>query len=244
MDLRLSGRRAAVSAASTGIGRSVATALAAEGAQVAICSHDRERVERAAAEIPGEVTALVHDLDGWVSGAAFVDAARAALGGLDVLVVNHPGPPVRDAADLSEADVRAALERSLLPALGMSLRALSGMRQQGWGRIVVVTSLTVREPIAGLALSTMARSAVTGFVKSLADEVAADGVTVNSVQPGYHATARVSPETAAEMAAQVPAGRLGDPDDLATAVAYLCSEAASYVTGTSLLVDGGLHRGL
>jgi 3-oxoacyl-[acyl-carrier protein] reductase len=243
MDLGLKGRRAAVAAASSGLGRSTAAALAAEGARVAICSHDQSRVDQAAAEIAGDVVPLVHDLDGWDAGADFVDAAAEALGGLDILVVNHPGPPLLDAAELTEDEVRRALDISLLPSLGMCLRALPAMRSQGWGRIVVITSLTVREPIAGLALSTMARSAVTGFVRTLADEVAREGITVNTVQPGYHDTARVSPEVAKEMGAQVPTGRLGRPDDLGATVAYLCSDQASYVTGTSVLVDGGLHRG-
>jgi 3-oxoacyl-[acyl-carrier protein] reductase len=244
MDLGLTGRRAAVAAASTGLGRACAQALADDGARVALCSHDRAKVERAAREIGPDTFPLVADLATWADGAAFVDEATAALGGLDVLVVNHPGPPLVQAVDVTESDVRRSLEASLMVSLGMIQAALPGMRTRGFGRVVVISSLSAREPLPGLALSTLARAGLTGFVKTLADEVASDGVTINTVQPGFHRTERVTEAVAEEMARQIPAGRLGDPAGIGATVAFLCSAQAASVTGTSVVVDGGHHRGL
>jgi 3-oxoacyl-[acyl-carrier protein] reductase len=244
MDLGLTGRRAAVAAASTGLGRACAQALADDGARVALCSHDREKVDRAARDIGQGSVPLVADLATWADGVSFVDEAAAALGGLDLLVVNHPGPPLVRAVDVTESQVRRSLEASLMVSLGMIQAALPGMRTQGFGRVVVISSLSAREPLTGLALSTLARAGLTGFVKTLADEVAADGVTVNTVQPGFHRTDRVTDAVAEEMAQQIPSGRLGEPAGIGATVAFLCSMQASFVTGTSVVVDGGHHRGL
>jgi 3-oxoacyl-[acyl-carrier protein] reductase len=244
MDLRLAGKRAAVAAASTGLGYSTASALAREGADVVICSHDLGKAAAAAEAMPGHVSALARDLSGWDAGVEFVRAARSRLGGLDILVVNHPGPPIVDATALDEATVRAALERTLLVSLGMCQEALAAMRTQGWGRIIAITSISVREPMPGLVLSNIARPALTGYLRSITDDAAGDGVTVNTVQPGYHATARLGVENATRLAADIPARRVGAPDDFGNVVAFLCSDAAGYITGASVPVDGGYHRGL
>lgn len=248
MDLGLSGRRAAVGAATAGLGFACAEALVAEGAQVVICGSDAGRAEAAAARLGNGTRALVADLADPLGAERFVLDAQEMLGGLDVLVVNGPGPVAGTALDTPAEAYGAALDRSLLAVVRMCLAAVPAMRVAGWGRIVAITSLGVRQPYANLALSNTARAGATGFLRTLATEVAADGVTVNSVQPGIHATDRVrrvfDDAALAQQLAAVPAGRLGDPAELAAVVTFLCSEQAGYVTGAAVPVDGGAARAL
>jgi 3-oxoacyl-[acyl-carrier protein] reductase len=248
MDLGLSGRRAAVGAASAGLGYACAEALVAEGAQVVICGSDAGRAEGAADKLGGGTQWLVADLADPLGAERFVREASDRLGGLDVLVVNGPGPAAGTALDTPAEAYQAALDRSLLAVVRQCLAAVSAMRAQQWGRIVAITSLGVRQPYANLALSNAARAGATGFLRTLATEVAADGVTVNSVQPGLHATDRVrrvfDEAALATQLAGVPAGRLGEPAEFGALVAFLCSAQAGYITGAAFPVDGGANRAL
>lgn len=249
MDLGLSGRKVAVAAATTGLGRASAEALVAEGARVVLCGSDAGRAMAAATEIGCEW--LVADLSGPEGAEEFARQAAATLGGLDGLVVNGPGPAPGTATSAGLEDYRAGVDRSLLAVIAMCLAALPGMRAQGWGRIVAITSLGVRQPYPNLGPSNAARAGATGFLRTLAREVAADGVTVNSVLPGLHETARVrsvygedgSPALADALAA-IPAGRLGRPAELGAVVAFLCSEQAAYLTGGTVPLDGGAYQAL
>ncbi len=251
MDLGLTGRRAAVAAASAGLGLASAAALAREGVEVAICGRDPERVAQAAERIRsegGRVEPLVADVGTPEGAAEFVERAADALGGgIDVLVANAGGPPRGTFASTSIAAYREALELNLLSTVAMCQQAVPAMQANGWGRVVAITSIGARQPIGTLAASTTARTGVTGFLKVLATEVAVDGVTVNSVQPGVHDTDRLRSLGAADrdaLTGDIPAGRLGDADDFGAVVAFLCSEQARFITGTSVLVDGGATRGL
>jgi 3-oxoacyl-[acyl-carrier protein] reductase len=242
VDLGIRGRRAAVAAGTAGLGRACAAALVAEGAQVTICGSDAGRAEAAAAELGAEW--VVADLTDPEAAAGFVRGV-----GPDILVVNGPGPAPGRVADTTLADYQAALDRSLLAVVGMCLAAVPGMRERGWGRIVAITSLGVRQPYPNLALSNTARAGATGFLRTLAREVAGDGVTVNSVLPGLHDTDRVrsvyaDPDLRATALAGVPAGRLGDPAGCAALVAFLCGQPAGFVTGATVPVDGGAYQGL
>jgi 3-oxoacyl-[acyl-carrier protein] reductase len=244
MDLGLAGRRAAVAAASRGLGRASAAALAAEGATVAICGRDEAAVEAAAAELgAAPIVADVSTPDG---AGGFVRDARAALGGLDILVANAGGPPPGAFADVSDpAEYARAFQLNALSTIAMCAEAVPGMQAQQWGRVVAITSISVRQPIPTLILSNTARAGVTGFLKTLAREVAADGVTVNSLQPGSHDTDRVRAlGGGAAMTAAVPAGRLGRPEDFGACCAFLCSDQAKFVTGAAIPVDGGAYAGL
>jgi 3-oxoacyl-[acyl-carrier protein] reductase len=247
MDLGLQGRRAAVAAASGGLGFASAKALAAEGVQVVVCGRDRGRIDAAAAEIGNGCIGMVHDVSDAAGGASFVAAAREALGGLDIVVANGGGPRPGTFASTPVDAYDTAIDLSLLSVVGMAKAAIPDMQQQGWGRFVAITSVSVRQPIPTLILSNTARAGVTGFLKTVAREVARDGVTVNSVQPGLHATDRVTSlyggDTAA-VAADVPAGVLGDAADFGAIVAFVCSEHAKYLTGVQLHVDGGAYAGL
>jgi 3-oxoacyl-[acyl-carrier protein] reductase len=236
MDLGIAGRRAAVAAASSGLGYASAAVLAAEGAQVTICGSDEDRA-RAAAERIG-AGYLVADLTRAEEATRFVQQASAAMGGLDILVTNGPGPPPGTALDTPAEAYPAALERNLLSVVHMCLAAVPAMREAGWGRIVAITSLGVRQPFPNLVLSTTARAGATGFLRTLATEVAADGVTVNSVQPGLHATAR------ALSMGDPSESRMGSADDFGAVVGFLCSEQANYLTGAAIPVDGGAYQGL
>jgi 3-oxoacyl-[acyl-carrier protein] reductase len=249
MDLGISGKRAAVAAGSAGLGYACAEALAAEGARVIICGSDADRAAAAAQRLGGETSWMVADLTRPSEAERFVTDATAALGGVDILLVNGPGPPPGAVLDTSVEAYQGALERSLLAVVRMCMAALPGMRANQWGRIVAITSLGVRQPYPNLALSNTARAGATGFLRTLAREVAGDGVTVNSVQPGVHATDRVrrvygEGEELAEVLGTVPAGRLGDPRDLGAVVAFLCSVHASYLTGAAIPVDGGAYQAL
>jgi 3-oxoacyl-[acyl-carrier protein] reductase len=249
MDLGISGKRAAVAAGSAGLGYACAEALVAEGARVIICGSDPDRAAAAAQRLGAETSWMVADLTRPSEAERFVTGATAALGGVDILLVNGPGPPPGAVLDTSVEAYQGALERSLLAVVRMCMAALPGMRANQWGRIVAITSLGVRQPYPNLALSNTARAGATGFLRTLAREVAGDGVTVNSVQPGVHATDRVrrvygEGDELAEVLGTVPAGRLGDPRDLGAVVAFLCSVHASYLTGAAIPVDGGAYQAL
>lgn len=244
MDLMLAGRRAAVAAASRGLGRACAAALAREGARVAICGRDAAAVEAAARDdglVP--IVADVSDPDG---ASGFVRDARAALGGVDVLVANAGGPRPGGFADVSDpAEYARAFALNALSTIAMCREAVPGMQAQRWGRVVAITSISVRQPIPNLILSNTARAGVTGFLKTLAREVARDGVTVNSLQPGMHDTDRMRELGGVEAAAAaIPAGTVGRPEDFGAICAFLCSDSARFVTGAAIPVDGGSYAGL
>jgi 3-oxoacyl-[acyl-carrier protein] reductase len=248
MDLGLEGRVALVMGASRGIGRGIAAALAREGARVAIASRSAEAIEAAAQEIGEGATAFVADTADTDRLASLPDEVAAALGSIDVLVANTGGPPLGGAVDHDLHEWERAYRSLVLAPRILAGAVLPGMRERGWGRIVNVGSTSTREPIEGLNLSNSHRMAAVGFLKTLAREVAADGITVNTVATGRFATARlidnVGSLEAAEEAArtQVPAGRLGQPEEYGDLVAFLCSERAAYITGTVIPIDGGLLR--
>lgn len=231
-----------MAAGSSGLGLGAARALLEEGAQVAICGRDRARLDDAAASLGEGVSAFVCDVGSADGGAEFVGAASDALGGpIDILVPNAGGPP---AGTFASTDVDAysdALELNLLSIVGMCKAAVPGMQERGWGRVVAITSLSVRQPMQPIILSNTARAGATAFLKTLALDVAADGVTVNTVQPGIHDTPRLDALYTAEQKAQV---RMGDADDFGAVVAFLCSERANFVNGLQLHVDGGAYGAL
>jgi 3-oxoacyl-[acyl-carrier protein] reductase len=247
MELRLSGRRAAVAAGSAGLGLAAARALTAEGARVAICGRDADRVERAAAELGHDAVALVADVGTPDGASAFVTRAADALGGVDVLVANAGGPPAGTFASTPLEAYLPALQLNLLSVVAMCQAAVPAMRAQRWGRVVAITSVSVRQPIPNLILSNTARAGTTGFLKTLALEVAADGVTVNSVQPGLHATDRLRQLHGGDTsgaASTIPTHTVGDPDDFGAVCAFLCSDHARFITGAAIPVDGGTYLGL
>jgi 3-oxoacyl-[acyl-carrier protein] reductase len=249
MDLGLQGRVALVTGASKGLGHATAAVLAAEGAQVAISSRSAERIEAAAEDIGAH--GFVHDSADLDAVPALVDAVESELGPVDVLVANTGGPPPGlDPLGFTREQWEAAYRDLVLAPMALIERVVPGMRKRGFGRIVSVGSSAVREPIPGLMLSNAHRPGLVGALKTLAREVARDGVTVNSVLPGRIATDRlldtIGSREAAEQAARdsVPAGRLGTPEEFGAVAAFLCSERAAYVTGTTVLVDGGLTQGV
>ena len=248
MDLGLEGRTALVMGASRGIGRAIAESLAAEGAKVALCSRSREGLEEVAAGIAGETAVLEADSADLERLAQLPGEVEAALGPLDILVVNTGGPPPGGALDNAQEEWEAAYRSLVLAPKALIEASIGGMRERGWGRIVNVASSSVREPIAHLALSNAHRMATVGLFKTLAGEVAGDGVTVNTVGTGRFATDRLaqmygSIDAAEAQAAQdVPAGRLGRPQEFGDLVAFLCSERAAYLTGTVIPLDGGMLR--
>jgi 3-oxoacyl-[acyl-carrier protein] reductase len=247
MDLGLEGRRAAVAGASAGLGLACARALAAEGVRVAVASRDRSRIEAAAAGLGPDAVALVADVSTAEGATAFVDDAIAALGGVDILVANAGGPPPGTFATTPLEAYAEALSLNLLSTVAMCRAAVPPMQERGWGRVVAITSLSVRQPIRNLILSNTARAGVTGFLKTLATEVAGDGVTVNSLQPGFHATDRLEElrgNSVEDLARSVPTRTVGDPDDFGRVAAFLCSDAARFITGVGLPVDGGAYGGL
>jgi 3-oxoacyl-[acyl-carrier protein] reductase len=248
MDLGIEGRTALVMGASQGIGRGIAASLAREGAPVAIASRSRERLERAAREIVGEVVPCVADANDLDRLAGLAAEVAEALGPIEILVTNTGGPPLGRALE-HPADEWDAAYRTLVHAPRTLVDAvLPGMRERRWGRIANVASSSVREPIPGLALSNAHRMAAVGLFKTLAAEVARDGITVNTVATGRFATQRAadnagSLEAAEERArSEVPVGRLGTPEEYGDLVAFLCSERASYLTGAVIPLDGGLLR--
>jgi 3-oxoacyl-[acyl-carrier protein] reductase len=247
MDLGLNGKVALVTGASKGIGRGIAAELVAEGARVAISSSSRERVEATAAEIGA--TAYVHNTTDLEHAAVLVAEVQEALGPIDVLVCNTGGPPGGpDALGFTPEQWRTAYASLVLGPMALVEAVVPGMRERGFGRVVNVASSGVREPIANLMLSNAHRISMINAFKTVARQVAADGVTLNTVLPGRIDTDRLiellgSREAAQAAAAEeVPAGRLGTVEEFAAVAVLLCSARASYVTGETVAVDGGLLR--
>lgn len=250
MDLGISGRRALVTGASSGLGLSTARALAANGVSVVISSRSLDRLEAAAATIAPVDGAAVHVMEADVSDAdaatELVTEAGRILGGVDILIANAGGPPPGNFASTDFAAYDAALRLNLLSTVALCRAAIPAMIERRWGRVVAITSSSVREPIDRLILSNTARAGVTGFLKTVAREVAPHGVTVNSLQPGLHATDRLTslyPDLDA-VASAIPAQALGDPDDFGQVAAFMCSEHTKFVTGVALPLDGGALHGL
>jgi 3-oxoacyl-[acyl-carrier protein] reductase len=246
MDLGIAGRRAAVAAASRGLGYAVAQALVAEGVRVAVCGRNADTIEVAASQLGDTVVPLVADVSTPEGAAGFVRDARAALGGVDILVANAGGPPPGTFASVTIDQYLDAFELNCRSAIAMCYEAVPEMRERKWGRVVAITSIAVRQPIPTLILSNTARAGLTGFLKTLAREIAADGVTVNSLLPGLHATERVAALHAkpGDAATGIPARTIGDPADFGRVAAFLCAEHARYVTGTAVAVDGGADAAL
>jgi 3-oxoacyl-[acyl-carrier protein] reductase len=262
MDFGIKDRVALVAAGSKGIGFAVALELAREGARVFLCSRDEKRASEAAQKIHDETGATVAGIGADVTDDQavehFVSLARERAGRIDILVTNAGGPPTSSFADADLDAFRRAFELNALSAIRLAKLVLPGMREQKWGRLVNITSVSAKQPIDGLLYSNTVRAALTGWAKTVSNEVAADNVTVNNVAPGYTLTGRQEElaearsralgkskdEIIATWATQGPMGRIGQPDEIAAAVAFLVSERASYITGVTLQVDGGWVRGL
>ena len=251
MDLGLTGRRALVLGSTGGLGLAVATALAHEGARVVLCGRRGERARELAAGLPGAAGLAVDLTRDGVDG--LVADAEAAIGPLDVVVLNSGGPPPGSAVDLSTDAVRAAVETLLLRQIELVAAVLPGMRSRGWGRILAIGSSGVQAPLPGLVLSNIGRAGLAGYLKTLASEVAADGVTVNMLLPGRFDTDRSTAidggraeregmsleEVRDESQRSIPVGRYGDPAEFGAVAAFLCSGPASYLTGEQVRCDGG-----
>jgi 3-oxoacyl-[acyl-carrier protein] reductase len=266
MESGLQGRVVIVAASSQGIARAAANAFAAEGARVAMCARNEKILLAAAEEIrarhaapnAAEVFAQPLDVTDSAGIAGFVEAVVHRFGGVDVCVTNAGGPPAKNFLSTTSEEWQKAAEQNFLSVVHFARAVLPHMQRKRWGRIVTITSVAVKQPIADLVLSNAVRSAVVGLVKSLANEFGKDGVTVNNVAPGYTLTGRleqlaatralaagVSPdEITKRWEAEVPLRRLARPEEVADAIVWLASERASYITGQTILVDGGAYRGI
>jgi len=247
MDLGISGRRAAVAAATAGLGYASAEALVAEGVRVAICGRDPERTELAAKSLGGDTVALSFDVSEPEGAAAFVAAAKQSLGGIDILIANGGGPPPGPALDAELDDLRAAVDRCLLSMVAMCQGVLPDMQEQGFGRIVAITSGGVREPLGNMVYSNTARAGLTGYLKTLSREVIGSGVTVNSLLPMSIETERLRSlmgDHMEAMLAATPAGRGGSATHFGRVAAFLCSQWADYLSGVALPVDGAAGHAL
>lgn len=248
MDLGIRGKVALVTGASKGIGRAVAEGLAAEGVRVVLSARGEGPLHEATQRIRlagGEAFALAADVSQAEEASDLLARMEERYGAPDILVVNAGGPPAGLAAEMDDAAWAKGIELTLMSAVRLARGALPAMRARGWGRIVNITSVSVREPVERLALSNALRAGVTGFAKTLSNEVAAEGVTVNNVAPGYTATERLADlfkdqEALDRLTRAIPARRLADPAETAAAVVFLASQGAAYITGQTLLVDGGL----
>lgn len=262
MELGLEGKTALVAASSRGLGRAVADELAREGASLLICARSVGPLEAAGQAIHdstgAEVVAVPADLTNPEDIERLMETATTEFGKIDILVTNTGGPPPGPFESHTAEAWNTAVEQNLYSVLNLTRAVLPGMKEAGWGRIINVTSVAVKQPIDGLILSNAVRAAVTGFAKTLANEVASAGITVNNVMPGYMRTERLDglakniaeiqgitvEEAFANWESQSPMKRIGDPSEFAALVAFLASDRASYITGTSIPVDGGFIQAL
>lgn len=262
MDLGLKGRGVIVAASSQGIGRAAAEAFAREGAQVAMCARNESSLREAAGKIRNatgaEIFAEPVDVTDGPQVQRFIEQVAKQFGRIDVCVTNAGGPPAKNFLSISPDEWRKAVDLNFLSVVHLAKAVIPYMQRHRWGRIITITSVTVKQPVAELIMSNAVRAAVVGLVKSLSNEFGKDGILVNNVAPGYTATERLqelagvralaagtSPEQIYQSwTAEIPVRRLGDPKDIADVIVWLASERASYVTGQTVLADGGIYRGL
>lgn len=262
MDLGLKGRGVIVAASSEGIGRAAAEAFAREGAQVAMCARTEKTLQEAAAQIRTSTGAEVfaEPLDVTDGGAVqrFTENVAKRFGRIDVCVTNAGGPPAKNFLSVSVEEWRTAVDMNFMSVVHLSRSVIPYMQRHRWGRIITITSVTVKQPVEALVMSNAVRAAVVGLVKSLSNEFGKDGILVNNVAPGYTATERLkelagvralaagtSPDKVYEQwAADAPVKRVGQPGEIADLIVWLASERASYITGQTVLADGGIYHGL
>ena len=262
METGLRNRVAIVAASSQGIGRATALALGAEGAHLALCARKRDALEQVAEEVRRVHGVSVHtdtfDVADDLRVRSFVEAVHRRFGRIDICVTNAGGPPAKPFLETSITEWDSAYQLNLRSIVSFAQAVLPHMQRQHWGRIVTITSVAVKQPVPELVLSNAVRAGVLGLVRSLATQFGPDNITINNVGPGYTATARMQElaETRArtagssvavyetQMAREIPLRRLAQPEEIADAIVWLASERASYVTGQTVLVDGGVYRGL
>lgn len=262
MNLGLKNKVALVAASSKGLGKAVAWQLAREGAKLVICARDKKILEKAADEIfletgvsvfPLSVDLMEADQIEWL-----MEETLDLFGKVDILITNAGGPPPGDFQDLGESEWQNAVQLTMLSAVRLTRAVLPSMQKQNWGRIVHITSVSVKQPVPGLHLSNVIRPSLIGFTKTLAQEMAQHNILINAVCPGYYMTDRVKQllsdkakktktkleDLQQSITDQIPLGRIGRPEELAALVAFLASERASYITGTTIQADGGYVKGI
>lgn len=262
MDFGIQSKTALVVAASQGLGFAAAKELAREGANLVICSRNQQKIESAAEEIKQhcdiDVLPMVADVRKSIDIQKVIDGANKNFGSIDILVTNAGGPPAGNFDDVSDEKWFSGVELTMLSAIRFIRGVLPFMKKNKWGRIVNILSISVKQPIAGLLVSNSLRPGLVGLSKSLSDEVATFGITINNVCPGWTKTERVDElmefrsqsqsitrqQAAAEIEQSIPMQRMGQPQELAALIVFLCSERASYITGTTIPVDGGAYRGI
>src|SRR5579864_218452 len=262
MDLGIKGRVALVAASSQGIGLATAEAFAAEGCCVAMCARNERTLQAAAEKIrrqqAAEVYAEAFDVTDLAGVSRFVAAVASKFGSVDICVTNAGGPPAKGFLAASLEDWKKAIDANFLSNVYFAHEVIPHMQRKKWGRIITITSITTKQPVTDLVLSNAVRAAVVGLVKSLANEFGKDGILVNNVGPGFTATDRLKELAKARSsasgknerelfdawAAEAPLKRLGEPHEVAESIVWLASERASYVTGQTMLVDGGMYKGL
>ena len=262
METGLKNRVAIIAASSQGLGKATAEALAAEGCRLAICARNREALNAVAEKLRKEhgadVLVEAFDVTDATAVQNFVAAVAAKFGGVDICVTNAGGPPAKGFLDTTMEEWHRAVEMNFMSAVYFAHAVIPHMQKKKWGRIITITSITTKQPVADLVYSNAVRAAVVGLVKSLANEFGKDGILVNNIGPGFTATDRLKElaktrsatlgksenEIFAGWAADAPLKRLGEPGELADAIVWLASERASYVTGQTILVDGGMYKGL
>jgi len=262
MDLGLKGRGVIVAASSEGIGRATAELFAREGAQVAMCARTEDKLRAAADEIRGATGAEVYaertDVTDGAAVQRFVENVAKQFGRIDVCVANAGGPPAKNFLSIQSDEWRRAVDMNFMSVIHLAKAVIPYMQRHRWGRIITITSVSVRQPVDELIMSNSVRPAVMGLVKSLSNDFGKDGILVNNVAPGYTATERLkelssvralatgttSQAVDEQLAADTPVRRLGQPNEIADAIVWLASERASYITGQTLVVDGGRYKGL